>query len=218
MNRTFAAFLLLPIAAPAAHVLASARLTGVPTPGTSLRAGEVTTLRFNVADEDADVDEMELLLSLDGGKTFSLRVTKEMSAGTHEVRWRVPNLPTTTARIALRVGGEDGEVIRDVSGEFTIVGDATEPLEEVRPFRGEWRAGEALEEIPSRAPMEAPLFGGTGDSIHALRPETDFDRTTVAAPTGAPPARRPENLQPISTARLAPSAPAPVLLNVPLRQ
>ena len=100
MNRTFAAFLLLAIAAPAAHVLASARLTGVPAPGTSLRAGELTTLRFNVADEDADVDEMELLLSLDGGKTFSLRVTKEMSAGTHEVRWRVPNLPTTTARSA----------------------------------------------------------------------------------------------------------------------
>jgi hypothetical protein len=218
VNRKLAAFLLLAIAAPAAHVLGSARLTAVPAPGTSLRAGELTNLRFEVAGEEADVDEMEVLLSLDGGKTFSLRVTKEMSAGTHELWWRVPNLPTTAARIALRVGGEEGEVIRDVSGEFTIVGDATEPLEEVRPFRGEWRAGEALEEMPSRDPIDAPLFGGTGDSIRALRPEMDLDRTTVAAPAGAPPTRRPEKLHPISTARLASSPPAPLLLNVPLRQ
>jgi len=218
VKRTFAAFLLLAIAAPAARVLASARLTSVPAPGSSVRAGETTTLRFEVAGEDANVDEMEVLLSLDGGKTFSLRVTKEMSAGTHELRWRVPNLPTAAARIALRVGGEDGETIRDVSGEFSILGDATEPLEEVRPFRGEWRAGEALEEMPSRAPVEAPLFGGTGDSIRAVRPETDLDRTTVAARGGAPPARRPEKLQPISRARLPASAPTPLLLNVPLRQ
>jgi hypothetical protein len=218
VNRRFAAVVLLVLAAPAAHVLAYARLTAVPAPASSLRAGETTTLRFRVAEEDADIDEMEVLLSLDGGKTFSLRVTKEMSAGTHELRWRVPNLPTTTARIALRVGGEDGEVIRDVSGEFTIVGDATEPLEEVRPYRGEWRAGEALEEMPSRAPIDVPLFGGTGDSIRALRPQTDVNRTTAAAPSGAPPARRPEKLEPTSSAPPAPFPPAPPLRNVPLRQ
>ena len=204
--------------ASAGHALASARLTAVPAPGASVRAGDITTLRFAVVEEAGDIDEMEVLLSLDGGKTFSLRVTREMSAGTHELRWRVPNLPTAKARLALRVGGEEGEVIRDVSGEFTILGAATEPLEEVRPFRGEWRAGEALEEMPSRTPIDPPLFGDTGDSIRALSRETDLDRTTAAASTGAPPDRRPGKFQSTAPDSFVPLVPPRVPLNVPLRQ
>ncbi len=174
------------------------------------------TLRF-AADER--ISEMEVLLSLDGGETFSLRVTREMLRGTREVTWRVPNLPTTRARLALRVRDEkEDEVIRDVSEEFTILPAGTEPLEDLRRFRGEWRAGEALEEIPSTAPMDAPGLTGAGESIRALRHETDFDRTTHAAPTGVPPDDDHGAVEPIHPDRVSTPASPRVPLHLPQRE
>jgi len=155
---------------------------------------------------------MEVLLSLDGGRTFPLRVTREMSEGRHQLKWKVPNLPTTAARLALRVGTEDeGEVIRDVSAEFTILPAEDEPLEDVRPFRGEWRAGEALAEMPFTVPFDAPDLGAS-ESIRALPHETDFDRTNDAAPTGAPPDGNIEKIQPTHQDR----APTPISTRFPL--
>jgi hypothetical protein len=210
LNRIWAALVLSALGASSAQAVASSRLTARPRPGEALRAGSATTLRFDV---DEEIGEMEVLLSLDGGRTFPLRVTREMSEGTHQLNWRVPNLPTTSARLALRVGTEDeGEVIRDVSGEFTILAADTEPLEDVRPFRGEWRAGEALAEMPSAAPFDAPGLGGAGESIRALRHETDFDRTSNAASIGAPRDGHPERVE-----RMPPdSTPAPASPRVPL--
>lgn len=162
---------------------------------------------------------MEVLLSLDGGETFPLRVTREMSEGTHEVTWRVPNLPTTRARLALRVGrAEGGEVIRSVSEDFTILAADTEPLEKIRQFRGEWRAGEALDEMPTTAPLDAPGLGGIPESIRALRHETDFDRTSHAAPAGAPPDGDPGAVEPIHPDRVSTPTSPPVPLNVPRRE
>lgn len=187
-----------------------------PGPGQPLRAGETTTLRFAV---DEEIEEMEVLLSLDGGETFSLRVTRQMSQGTHELRWRVPNLPTLRARLALRVDNEEeGEVIRDVSDEFTILAADTEPLEEVRRFRGEWRAEGALEEIPRAVPFDAPGLRGTADSIRAPRYETEFDRTRDVAPTGAPPDGDPEAVEPVHLDRVSLPASPRIPQNVPKRE
>jgi hypothetical protein len=210
LNRIWAALVLSALGASSAQAVASARLTAGPRPGEALRAGTATILRFDV---DEEIEEMEVLLSLDGGRTFPLRVTREMSEGTHQLNWRVPNLPTTSARLALRVGTEDeGEVIRDVSPEFTILAAGTEPLEDVRPFRGEWRAGEALTEMPFTAPFDAPGLGGASESIRALPHETDFDRTNDAAPTGAPPDRNFETIQPTPGGRV----PTPISTRFPL--
>lgn len=130
---------------------------------------------------------MEVLLSLDGGRSFPLRVTREMSEGTHKLEWRVPNLPTTRARLALRVGNEEeGELLRDVSAEFTILASGTEPLEAIRPSGAEWRAGEALEEMPFASPFEAPGVMGTRESIRALPHDADLDRTSAASGTDSP--------------------------------
>jgi hypothetical protein len=194
LNRIWAALVVSALGATSAQALASSRLTASPRPGQALRAGSATTLAFDV---DEEAEEMEVLLSLDGGRTFPLRVTREMSEGTHQLTWRVPNLPTTSARLALRVGTEDeGEVIRDVSPEFTISPAESEPLEDVRPFRGEWRAGDALAEMPFTAPFDALDLGGASESIRALPHELDFDRTNFAALTGAPPDGNIEKIQP----------------------
>jgi len=184
LKRIRTALLLFALLAASAQASALARLAASPAAGESLRAGATTTLRFAVEEE---IEEMEVLLSLDGGRSFPIRVTREMAEGTHQLEWRVPNLPTTRARLALRVGSErDGEVIRAVSAEFSILASGTEPLEEIRMFCGEWRAGEALEEIPSPSPFEAAGLGASGESIRAERPETDLDRPTAAAAPEAP--------------------------------
>lgn len=216
MNRIPTILVLWALGASSAHAVASARLTAGPPPGGVLRAGTTTTLRFTV---DEKIDEMEVLLSLAGGRSFTLRVTREMPKGTHEITWRVPNLPTSRARLALRVGNEEeGEVIRDVSEEFTILASDTEPLEDVRPFQGEWRAGEALLEIPYTPPLPTPHLGGSSESIRAVRPAVDFDRASDAALTGAPPDRDPEWMAPARTDRVsAPTAPR-FARNLPKRE
>ena len=87
---------------------------------------------------------MELVLSLDGGETFPLRLTGELQRGTRRVAWRVPALPTERAALALRTGDEDGdERIVLVSGTFAIVGDPSAAPEDIRYAEGEWRTREA---------------------------------------------------------------------------
>ena len=112
----------------------------------------------------------------------------------------------------------EGEVIRDVSAEFTILPAGSEPLEDVRPFRGEWRAGEALAEMPVTVPFDAPDLGGASESIRALPHETDFDRTNDAAPTGAPPNGNFEKIQPTHRDRVAPPISTRFPLTVPRRE
>src|SRR5512141_149200 len=74
--------------------------------------------------------EAELMLSLDGGRTFPVRVTAEHSPGARSAAFRVPNLACRQAVLALRTGdGEGEETIRAVSAEFTIEADAAAPAE-----------------------------------------------------------------------------------------
>jgi hypothetical protein len=216
MSRIWGALLLCALGVSSAQAVESARLTADVRSSGSLRAGDITTLRFAVGLES---EEMEVLLSLDGGRTFQLRVSREMSPGTNEIRWRVPNLPTAAARLALRARDRgDAEVIRAVSEEFAILPADTEPLEDLRRFRGEWRAGEALEEIPSGAAPEAPALGGEPESLRAVRGETDLDRTNYAAPTGAPPETVAGRAEPARYQRIPACALARAPLNLPRRE
>lgn len=94
-----------------------------------------------------DFDEMELLLSLDGGRTFPLRVTREIAPETTRVAWRVPAFAAEHARLALRTGSEGGagsETVRLVSEEFTILPASASPLEELFRVGTEWRTRDAL--------------------------------------------------------------------------
>lgn len=118
-----------------------------PAAGDRLVPGSIvaTTWASNAIAEG--VDEGELVLSLDGGRTFSVRVSAEIEPGQTRVDWRVPRVPTAHARLALRFGREGdakAERIELVSAEFAI---ATDPANlEERFFRvgGEWRTREAL--------------------------------------------------------------------------
>ena len=50
--------------------------------------------------------EIELWLSLDGGRTFTIRITPSMDPNTRFFYWIVPNTPTNSALLDIRFGGE----------------------------------------------------------------------------------------------------------------
>jgi hypothetical protein len=120
-----------------------------------------------------DFDEMELLLSLDGGRSFPLRLTREISPDAESVRWRVPRLPSGHARLALRVGHEEqaeSETILIVGGEFTILAGSGDPLEELRRVHGEWRTREAA---GSAGDAVEPGLSDSAPQVHAAFPSEE---------------------------------------------
>ena len=157
-----------------------------------LRVGSDHLVRWtDTPAQRGEVEEMELILSLDGGVTYPLRVTRELEESAREFRWRVPNVPTGHAHLALRTGsGEDGEVIVLVSAEFSILAEPTAPLDDLRPFRGEFWVGEAAADAP---PAEFPAgFAAREDVISTVDSELLADESPspmlavprLAAPDG----------------------------------
>ena len=128
--------------------------------------------------------EMELVLSLDGGLTFPVRVTRDLDPATRALSFRVPALPASHARLALRAGDgqePDAEEILLVSDEFVIGADPASPLESTAFVRGEWRTREALESGAAAAPPDPRTFGAPGPVLLPAR----------ELPTAAAPRRRP---------------------------
>ncbi len=91
-----------------------------PARGDVVAAGAAVEVRWTAPSE---AQEQELVLSLDGGRTFPIRITPEMSPRSGGFRWSVPDLPSAHARLAVRAGsgeGREDESLEAVSGEFTI--------------------------------------------------------------------------------------------------
>lgn len=112
---------LLTLVPSAVSFLAAAPALGAVTleaPAT-VTAGEVVELRWHGL--PAQVDEVELLLSLDDGRTFHVRVTPELDGHAETFRWRVPDLPTPAAVLMLRMGDGAGERIAAISRPFRIL-------------------------------------------------------------------------------------------------
>lgn len=161
-----------------------------PAGGDALYAGEMIEVRWTAL-PDA-VNECELLLSLDGGRDFTVRLTPRLDRTTRELSWRVPNLPTRQARLRLRVGVAGREIESSMSSGFTIVGASTSPLAPVRLAHGEWWTatipGASLAEIPMRRPLFGPVQEHPGEAFLALLPE---EPVPVAPGTGMAVLRRP---------------------------
>jgi hypothetical protein len=192
-----------------------------PEPGGRLEAGATVPVSWTPGlAAEADVDEMELVLSLDGGRSFPLRVTRTLSTGARSFLWRVPALPTEHARLALRSGREaekDSETIRMTSGEFAIDAGPDACLEEVFRAGGEWRTREALESVPDRP--EPGAFRLPKEEIRT----TFGSERPAEPPTPMPPARDRgrQQTRTLAASHVAESEPAPPdsrLPSIPLRQ
>jgi hypothetical protein len=76
-----------------------------PKPGEVLRAGQVVRVQWTAAFPDVDLTmcETEVLLSLDGGATFTF-ITSQRDPRVQYFDWTVPKTPTRTAVLDIRFG------------------------------------------------------------------------------------------------------------------
>jgi hypothetical protein len=134
----FAVAATLGLCAGAAHASPGARLT---LPARVLHAGEVVELRWESL--PAGVEELEILLSLDGGRHYGVRVSPECDPLAGRYLWRVPNLASGTARLRLRIGLDGRELDAATSESFSIVGRADAAPEFDQFHENGWWAGPA---------------------------------------------------------------------------
>jgi len=203
-----AAMIALALAAtvrPAAASAAGAVALDVPAVVT---AGHSVVLRWRGL--PAEVEELELVLSLDGGDSYHVRVSPELEARELEYRWRVPDLPTRHAKLMLRMGGEKGERLGALSQEFRIEHAEGVPRPDlgfhegqfwtgIEPLYGPVDAGIArdaprfevpVDEVPCESPEPALRFASPGvvrvPAVRAVSAATRQGRPPGSAPRKVP--------------------------------
>jgi hypothetical protein len=156
---------------------------------TTVHAGDLVELRWNTL--PSNVEELEILLSLDGGRHYAVRVTPECDPRAGRYLWRVPNLATSSARLRLRLGVEEREIEAEPGTMFEIVAppefdrfhengwwsglvhDRSRPgagLAAPRAALGSARDGQAVSPAPRDEALPAP--GATREIARAAPRET----------------------------------------------
>jgi len=83
-----------------------------PRSGDLLVPGQMVKVQWKILnpDKDANVDwcEQEIYISLDGGTTASGRISPQLDPRATTFDWVVPNTPTKTAVLDIRIGCEGG--------------------------------------------------------------------------------------------------------------
>jgi hypothetical protein len=134
-----------------------------PEPGATLHGGDLVEIRWSGVPPEAD--EVELLLSVDGGRHFSLRLTEELDASSRSFRWRVPNLIAEGAALALRMGIGGREVKSAPGPLFSL---RPEPSNAKTLLR--WRSQEIWVAAQEETVSE-PAEGSLPDSCLSDQPE-----------------------------------------------
>jgi hypothetical protein len=165
----------------------------------------------------ADADEMELVLSLDGGRTFPIRLTSELPPCTTHFRWRVPNVSTERARLAVRQGREgraEAEEIAILSPEFRITAFDPDDAEQIQGPSEVWTE-QALREIGAENRLPGSVRRPT-ERLEAVETDEELELPSPQAQAPAVDSRRCEATTTIETlavgklASRAPSAPVPM--------
>jgi hypothetical protein len=134
---TAAAALALGLGSAVPEVHAASDWGRIPAPsGEAVVAGTTTEIRWTALPED--IDEFELLLSLDDGRSFAVRLTPQLDPAVGMYAWRVPNIPAARARLRLRVGRGGHEVEGPPGPAFAIVRDRALPESGLEHRAGEW--------------------------------------------------------------------------------
>ena len=136
----------------------------VPAVGDVIASGTSVEVRWSVSSDAREATELELVLSLDGGLTFPIRVSPERSPRSTGLRWSVPDLPSAHARLAVRSGSGEGsrdEALEFISGEFTIVSTATCASSELARGATEWWTRQALFGVSAEDLLAAAMKGSS---------------------------------------------------------
>jgi hypothetical protein len=165
-------------AAPAAGAAELPVRLLAPGDGTMLAAGSTASLEWaplGGLGEPGQWEEWEAFLSLDGGVTYSVRITPHLDRDLRRVTWKVPQLPTRNARLLLRVGDERRETAFELPQRFIIAAAPGMPAIAVSILdlpRKVWRRGEPARpgEPGVVAWVEGPRRGGQTREVVATEP------------------------------------------------
>jgi hypothetical protein len=190
-----------------------------PGAGEALAPGAVIEVRWaslcdvkSLSGTKREIDEAEVVLSLDGGRTFPIRVTPELSPCATHFLWTVPALPTVHARLAVRAGSEERdatETLEILSGDFRILQDPDGRVEKLRRHVNEWWIAPPPVALSAEDLLERTMCPASGQ---IATPVSSFD---AAIPTSPSPSLRPSRA-PVF-ALVAQSAGEPSDISVPSR-
>jgi hypothetical protein len=193
------ALFLLPLLFPALP-----RQAGAATTPWKASAG-IAENRLNVSWEScpAGAREWEAFLSLDGGRSYPLRVTPHLSTEVRAFSWPIPWVLAENARVRIRFGDGSSEREYDVPGEWDLVPSRnSRPLSPesrdfaANPARGEEETSAWVEWNGARPRTVVPAEWRSVESAKPARPS----RKLALAPVSP----RPE-MAPPSPGGLAPS-------------
>ena len=148
----------------------------------SLRAGDVIRVRWRGV--PPETRELEVLLSLDDGRTYPLRVTAELEPREGGFRWRVPNLAAERARLRLRYESGAGEMSGEASVPFRIVADPGAPREDPVFHEGLWSGPGPIAGAGASALAPCGVAGAEGDGAH--HEAESLPRSGVESGPGSP--------------------------------
>ena len=186
-----------------------------PRQGQVLQGGAVVEVSWTGV--PASADEVELLLSLDGGRRVAVRLTEELSSDDHSYLWRVPNLSARQAALVLRMGIEGHEIESAPSALFEITPEPARPAVPV-----DWRAGELWLSGETRAREADPLPAAGLDPPTGRWTPLREGGDSIAPPAGAAlrgtrPSGRRVTVRTDSSGNAPRGFPAPVPPLAPLR-
>lgn len=161
-----------------------------PAAGEELAAGSFATIEWEGLDLPERAEEWEAFLSLDGGRTWPLRVTPHLDISIRRFSFRVPDLPSRDVRVLLRFGDEHHEEVEMEAPQRVSIAPAAVPaaLPRVRVLtRGE-KAREGEEGVVVW--VQGSRSGGGLREVVALDPAASFEGVRpsgrLVLPPGAP--------------------------------
>lgn len=185
-----------------AAVASSAPLVPPVEPPPLVRIG--ATYVTAIPNLPAGVEECELFLLPEDGSGRMIQLTPEREADEGPLRWRMPRVSATRARLVLRAGGEFGETESAPSAPFAIEAHGARDLAEV--LRGEdelvWHfgdgpaaddalrlpAGTAKLDVATRTPVAIDPSRDAG--VEPPSRSADVAGSPQSPPPSAPPAPR----------------------------
>jgi hypothetical protein len=179
--------LALAAAAPALGESPAVRLVA-PRAGATLPAGSSAELEWAPLEPFArlaGVEEWEAFLSFDGGATYPVRITPHLDRDLRRVRWQVPGVPTSEARLLLRFGDERREVYLELPQRFAI---AAAPGTERAFALASVAATPGEPALPGHAGVVAWVEGSRrgGSLRHVVAPERPALRDSFSPPDSHP--------------------------------
>ncbi|NOZ93397.1 MAG: hypothetical protein GXP47_01495 [Acidobacteria bacterium] len=183
-----------------------------PEPASTVHPGQLLTVRWTPL--PPDTREFELLLLLDDSTGATVRLTIELDPARRSYRWRIPNLPSSSARLQIRLSRGAGEELGTMSAPFAISSSCSTLLAGLTFHGGEWWLartwGSSLAPIVPRRTRLAGIIGSATpleplesrwerDHVRTNHTEMTTGRTPGSGPRSHPrrrssPSRRPASI------------------------